>query len=54
MDVKRAAPKETAMENVSTSFRIKKIFVGGLQNDITAEGFRDFFETSDKWRTASR
>ena len=44
VDVKRAVPKETGLENVNTSFRTKKIFVGGLPNDITAESFREFFE----------
>jgi RNA recognition motif-containing protein len=44
-DVKRAVPKETGLGSMNSSFRTKKIFVGGLPNDITEESFRLFFES---------
>lgn len=43
-DCKRAVPKESNLPSHQVEFRTKKVFVGGLPNDITEEAFKEFFE----------
>jgi RNA recognition motif-containing protein len=43
-DCKRAVPKEPSIPLYQTTFRTKKVFVGGLPNDITEDKFKEFFE----------
>jgi RNA recognition motif-containing protein len=43
-DCKRAVPRENNSINLQYSFRTKKVFVGGLPNDISEEKFKEFFE----------
>ena len=47
VDCKIAVPKETANNNLTnsgTSCKTKKMFVGGLPQDVTDESFREFFQ----------
>jgi RNA recognition motif-containing protein len=44
VDCKRAVPRDSSMQACHAEFRTKKVFVGGLPNDITDESFRAFFE----------
>ena len=43
-DCKRAVPRENNLPVYQTSFRTKKVFVGGLPNDINEEIFKEFFQ----------
>lgn len=43
-DCKRAVPKDPVLPSYQNSFRTKKVFVGGLPNDITEDKFKEFFE----------
>lgn len=43
-DCKRAVPKDNGLSPISSYYRTKKLFVGGLPMDITEESFREYFE----------
>lgn len=43
-DCKKAVPKASNLASSQTEFRTKKVFVGGLPNDITESAFKEFFE----------
>eukprot|EP01017_Pseudomicrothorax_dubius_P041837 TRINITY_DN6751_c0_g1_i1.p1 TRINITY_DN6751_c0_g1~~TRINITY_DN6751_c0_g1_i1.p1 ORF type:complete len:306 (+),score=49.50 TRINITY_DN6751_c0_g1_i1:430-1347(+) len=45
VDCKRAIPKEQIPNLASTSFKTKKLFVGGLPHHISKENFYNYFKT---------